>query len=206
MLYAWLGRVMTSSNWHEATTLRLARKTIQLLCASAARRAHRGSRRATSGALIQMEDSPAIPDRSGWDAVQVRDAGRGMAALRKKRRGWIDTAILVGGAIIAHGAIGYFGWQWIESNKPMRAPTPAIAPAATTIAPVDTTPSPPPHVPTNDSYAGTMRWKKNEGLTITPDKAADWKCVGGFYFTMTKDANGTTVIEGVMSNRRPVRC
>lgn len=91
----------------------------------------------------------------------------------------------------------------------MQTPSPEIA-TVNTVTPAETIKQ----IPSTravtaqrpDQYNGTMRWTRRDGLTITPEKSANWKCVGGFYFTMKKDANGTTVIEGVMSNRKPVRC
>jgi len=153
-----------------------------------------------------MEDSRAVFDRTGWDAVHVRDSGGRMAALRQRRKRWIDAGVLIVGAVAAHAAIGYFGWTWISSH---RAPS-----AAATVAPVivaenrpttlERKPAAP--APVSDRYSGTMQWTRRDGLTIEPEKSAEWKCVGGFYFTMKKDAAGTTVVEGVIRNRQPVRC
>jgi hypothetical protein len=66
-----------------------------------------------------MEDSAAVPDRSGWDAVHVRDARRSVETLGKKWRRRIEGGLAIALAIAGHGAIAYFGWGWVTS---MRAP------------------------------------------------------------------------------------
>ena len=150
-------------------------------------------------------------DRSAWNAVEVhRPSDRRPSASARWRRG-IDGAILVVGALAAHAAIGYFGWQWIQSNKsvPRDVPVEPRSIERETVRAAEPqrrqreAPSP---AQASDGYSGRMQWTRRDGLSIDPAKADDWKCVGGYYFTMNKDANGTTVVEGVMRNRRPVRC
>ncbi|MEO7013251.1 MAG: hypothetical protein ABI127_03010 [Dokdonella sp.] len=113
---------------------------------------------------------------------------------------------MIVGALIAHGALGYFGYRWIRSQS---APVfPATDVNATTIA----TPGQylPPvlrkQVAPKEPMTGMLHWSRRDGMSTKPGPQDNWKCAGGYYYLTTTGTNGSTVIELVKENNRPLRC
>ena len=154
-----------------------------------------------------MDDSRAIPDRTGWNAVHVSNAGRTLAAVPSRRRRWIGAAAFAVVVAGMHGALGYFGWNWLKRQQAPEILATAPAPVAKDQEPLPEQrywkPRPNPKA---DAYDGRMRWTRAEGTTIGPSVLPEWKCAGGFYFTTSKGADGSTVVAMVEANGRPMRC
>ena len=160
-----------------------------------------------------MEDSTAVPDRSGWDAVHVRNARRGVETLGKKWRRRIEGGLAIALAIAGHGAIAYFGWGWVTS---MRAPE-----TAQTTQAVVPNQLPDPNVvrnygdlPMTTVASVTRRRVSNDDEdpnkaalnTNRPSPAANWKCAGGYMFEKGIGADGSTVITLLYHRGKPLSC
>lgn len=149
-----------------------------------------------------MEDTRPVSRGSGWDAVYVRNVGRRVAPLRPKYRTWLALAGFVLILAGVHACIAYFGWGWLKSQQaPIYSELPATATGSTKPELEAAR-----RIRVDDSYEGQMRWNRRDGMTVAPKVKPEWKCAGGFYFTTSRGADGSTVVEMVERGDRPVRC
>ena len=109
-------------------------------------------------------------------------------------------------AMILHGALGYFGYRWIRTQS-----TP-IQPAAEHNLKPSATPGqyPPTIAPKplaqKEKMTGKLHWSRRDGMSVIPGPQDAWKCAGGYYYSTSTSPNGSTIIELVKENNRPVRC
>jgi len=173
-----------------------------------------------------MENLQAQPDRNGWDAVRIDHHPTRSQLPHRKRGRWISSGVFVVALVAAHGSIAYFGWGWLRSQL-STAPTLASMPPAarlhaqelplqptqridvstTRLRASELTWTDPNRVdPGTSAYDGQMRWSRRDGLTTVSVKRDEWKCAGGFYFTTTRAADGSTIVSLVEHRGKPVPC
>lgn len=172
-----------------------------------------------------MDDHSLPPSPSDWnptDRLRRRHLQKPKQSMLSR---WIGTLAFIVVVISLHGAIAYFGWNWINrqqapSNPVQEVPTPPrnnatlpqdrtrtrTAPRAGTTAGQIQPESDITTGADDGNYEGRMRWTRRTGLTISPDPKPDWKCAGGYFFETSIGSDGSTVITMVQVNGRPVPC
>ena len=122
------------------------------------------------------------------------------------RESRLGTVIMVIGALAAHAALGYHGYRWIRSQSAPVVPlSEPILPASVPEGQFQPSVAARPLVP-NDMNSTTLHWSRRDGTRIKPNPQDDWKCAGGYYYSTKIDATGSTHIELVKQDNRPLRC